>query len=352
MIIIKVNSIRYKEWKIENDEKKFKHSIKRKKAKKEKKRLKLAIYKPSPSFVSKKQKKINKIVPENFSIITNPEETIEFFEDVSREIVDINNKGANIFLDMKNVKNITVDALMYLIARIKSIRENSSTVYSIGGNLPLNEECKKLVKESGFLEHVNTTNIKTIRNYNKIRIRSGDKVESTVIKDIIDFIKEDEFVINTKKLYTVIGEIMKNSIHHAYDINDEHKQKWLLFVEKTVDRYKFTLLDTGLSIPYTVNKKVVLEAFKKDSSLLISALNGFEMRTQTKQMNRGKGLPEVKASVTSGFINSMNIISRKAYCRLQDRTITRSNELRIGLMGTLYYWEILFNNEEVRYDNN
>lgn len=352
MIIIKINNIRYKQWKIKNDARKFKHSIKRKRIKKEKKRLNLAIHKPSPSFISKKQPKINKIVPENFSIIANPEETIEFFEDVFNEVTSNHNKGVNIFLDMKNVKNITVDALMYLIALIKSLREQSSTVYSIGGNLPLNDECRRLVKESGFLEHVKKTNIQTIHTNTKIRIRSGNKFESFVIRDIIDFIKEDGYSINTRTLYTVIGEIMNNSINHAYDEIEEFRQKWLLFVEKTTGKYKFTLLDTGLSIPYTVNRKIFTDAFKKDSVLLISALNGSEMRTQTKQIYRGKGLPEIKASVTSGFIDNMNIISRNAYCRLYDEVKIESRDLKKSLMGTLYYWEIIFNHEEeVRYDS-
>lgn len=147
---------------------------------------------------------------------------------------------------------------------------------------------------------------------------------------------------------------MNNSIHHAYDDDVKYEQKWLIFVEKTSSKYKFTLLDTGLGIPYTVNKKIILESslLTKDFKLLESALEGKKLRTQTKKSYRGKGLPEIKRQVFNGVINNMSIISCKASCKLYEKqTKIDGNDLNSSLRGTLYYWEII-KNEEVQYVNN
>lgn len=145
---------------------------------------------------------------------------------------------------------------------------------------------------------------------------------------------------------------MNNSIHHAYDGGEEYEQKWLIFVEKTDFIYKFTLLDTGLGIPVTVNKKFIFDNFSSDCNLLKSALEGTKLRTQTKQLYRGKGLPEIRQQVLDGLINTMSIISCKASCKLLGRDkFIEDNDLNSSLRGTLYYWEIK-KNEEVQNDYN
>lgn len=53
---------------------------------------------------------------------------------------------------MSNVEYLTNDALMYLLAIIKNVKVK----YNSAGNLPKNQECKKIVTDSGFLNYVNT----------------------------------------------------------------------------------------------------------------------------------------------------------------------------------------------------
>ncbi len=351
---MKTNDKHYIIWKTKQDIKKFHRYILKKNRKKQR------IKEQENSMVALKKNSFNDLfreekfqVPENFSIINNPNETVAFFNKIYGKI-DENPQNVKFYLDMSYVKQITVDALIYLIALIKNIRQMSTKILSVGGNMPKNYQCRVLVSESGFLDHVQTTNISTKYNNNKIRIRSGGKFEPRIIKEVIDFIREDEkaLAINTKSLYTLIGEIMNNSIHHAYDGGEEYEQKWLIFVEKTDFIYKFTLLDTGLGIPVTVNKKFIFDNFSSDCNLLKSALEGTKLRTQTKQLYRGKGLPEIRQQVLDGLINTMSIISCKASCKLLERDkFIEDNDLNSSLRGTLYYWEIK-KNEEVQNDYN
>ena len=55
---------------------------------------------------------------------------------------------------MSKVVNITVDALIYLLALIKSIRQIAPTLYAFQGNMPKDDKAKLLVNESGFLDHL------------------------------------------------------------------------------------------------------------------------------------------------------------------------------------------------------
>ena len=122
-------------------------------------------------------------------------------------------------------------------------------------------------------------------------------------------------------------------------------------MEKASDKYKFTLLDTGVTIPYTVNKKSIFENLENDSSLVASALEGDTLRSRTGFAYRGKGLPDIRESVFCGFVDKMNIISRKACCQLiYGKNLINKSELGCPLRGTLYYWELL--NKEVQNDIN
>lgn len=248
---------------------------------------------------------------------------------------------------MSKVVNITVDALIYLLALIKSIRQIAPTLYAFQGNMPKDDKAKLLVSESGFLDHLQSSNIKMAYNSNKMRIVSGNNVDPDVLRDAIDFIKEGNNITksNTRVLYNIIGEMMANASRHAYDESKNYTQKWLLFIEKSSEKIKFTLLDTGLSIPYTVNKKIFSDMFKDDCYMVKSALKG-ELRSKTGLPYRGKGLPEIHNAIIDDNVHNMDIISRKACCRLKNGADEISSvELKNELMGTLYYWELLINKE-------
>lgn len=243
---------------------------------------------------------------------------------------------------MSEIEEVTVDALIYLIAIIKNIKREKNKIYCFNGNIPSDNKNMAIIKESGFLEHMQSTNIETIKTTNKLRICSGRTYNPQIVKESCSFIHKttEQNRISTKWLFRIIGEMMNNSIQHAYLSNaNNFAQKWLLYIEKDEEKLKFTFLDTGLGISRTIHKKFLAGDYsKKDSEIVKSALEGM-MTSQTKKPYRGKGLPEIKDSVFYGEVDNMCIISNKAFCKIKKETKEiEKEELHLPLQGTLYYW--------------
>ena len=55
-------------------------------------------------------------VPLKFGIINNPEETVRFFNEIISFISDKRDSGKRLFIDISKVSELTIDALMYLLA--------------------------------------------------------------------------------------------------------------------------------------------------------------------------------------------------------------------------------------------
>lgn len=330
--------IKYKLWKIRNDKKKFKIISKKNKKKSDKRRNKTI-----------KANMLDNVVytlPENFSILNNSDKTIECCNtiiDDTNKIISIGNKRNNLHIDMSNVKYITIDALMYLLAIIKNIKLPDYRNIYWRGNLPKDVKVRQIVQESGFLQFFKTTPSNIKHSSENVEIHAGNMVDSRINKKICDFVidklKTDKK--NTRFLYDIINELITNAVQHAYDAKDSKLNPyWYIFVECTADDIKFTFVDTGLGIPKTVTKRFgekFKEAFKQnkdDWHYIESALQGKVIRTSTNHPNRGKGLPGIHR-YNNKKIFDLTIISNYGYFN----DLNKYN-LISPLSGTVFYWKI------------
>src|SRR5579872_2907394 len=88
--------------------------------------------------------------PTNFSIIDNPEEMLLFFN----EMYDmVRGDLKPMFLNMAGIKNLTVDAILYMLSAFNNYKKKYG-YESIGGNYPVYAPCRELLIESGFLQYV------------------------------------------------------------------------------------------------------------------------------------------------------------------------------------------------------
>ena len=255
---------------------------------------------------------------------------------------------------MSNVEYLTNDALMYLLAIIKNVKVK----YNSAGNLPKNQECKKIVTDSGFLNYVNTNKaIEITKTTNKLQIQAGNTIDIVVAKNICDFMIND---CGMKKnecrfLYDIIIELMTNTYQHAYNNNNMLLSYWYVFVEKEREVVKFTFLDTGEGIPQTIKKKwfekMKLLEIKTDSEFINAALNE-KFRSRTAKNYRGKGLPKIYKYYLNDKIKNLKIISRYGIfeSNFSDKT------LKEKLQGTLFSWEVsiekLSKEENINVENN
>lgn len=286
---------------------------------------------------------INFVAPVKFSLENNTAETMEFFDKI---MSTKNNKriGTVFNIDSSNVEDVSVDALMYLIAIINDVKYNSIFRYTFCGNFPKSDNAMRIYKESGFMDFVQSNCNMVIPKSNSIRIQRGDNNDPITAKQVCQFVQQNCFLnkIDTMPLYNILVEMMGNTRQHAYEKGMYDKAKcWYLYAEEEQDNIKFVFLDTGLGIPATIQKKWTekIPIINKDSEFIKSALNG-DFRTQTKMPNRGKGLPQISDSFKSGLLRDVFVCSGKGICRLNNTNNYSTNEMKYKLSGTLFSWII------------
>lgn len=284
------------------------------------------------------------LAPDCFSIINNPEQTITFFNDIIRFISNSKNYGKELFIDISKIKELTVDALMYLLAIVNNLKKNFHGKNSFSGNAPNNEEIKKKFSESGFYKFVNYQGKEPLTtNNDNLQIVSGNNSDPNLAQRISDFTAEKSGVSIRKCsfLYNMMIELMSNAHKHAYN-KSALIPHWYCYAEHTGEDIVFTFMDTGEGIPATVKKRfteiVDFLGIKEENKYVISALNG-EFRTSTNKKHRGKGMPKIREFCSTKRINDMRIITSKADVSVKEKAYD-SRELRVGLTGTLYFWKI------------
>ena len=282
-----------------------------------------------------------------FSFVRNASETSEFFNKLLRFITDKRNFGKSVYIDTSKIIDITIDALMYLLAIINNLNTIYFGKYSFEGNSPNDANVRKRFNDSGFFKYVKRQGVAQLQqNKDNIQIIAGTESNPLVAKNMSEYVCK---VANIDKkdcrfLYVMMIELMSNTKKHAYDINetiwDPH---WYCFAEyDNKDTIAFTFMDTGEGIPATVQKnfpeKMDLLKLKGDDKYVISALDG-DFRTATKESFRGKGLPKLRSFCSDGKIRNMQIVTNRANVSV-DKDSFSSTYISPALKGTLYYWEI------------
>ena len=295
-----------------------------------------------------------------FSFVQNASETSKFFNKLLRFIVDKRNFGRSIYIDISKITDLTIDALMYLLAILNNLNNRYLGKYSFAGNSPNDAAIRKRFNDSGFFRYVKRKRSFPLqRDKDNIQIVTGTLNDPLVAKSMSDYVcrvasidkKDCQF------LYVMMNELMSNTNKHAYDIHetilDPH---WYCFAEYDNDNtIAFTFMDTGEGIPSTVQKnfgeRVDLLKLKGDDKYVISALNG-DFRTATKEPFRGKGLPKLRSFCSQGKIHNMRIVTNEANVTV-DKDRFFSVDISPALRGTLYYWEIKLSDlKGVKNDNN
>ena len=286
----------------------------------------------------------------NFSLINNSEETTSFFNKLVNYINLPNNMITDVFIDIYETTELTIDALMYLLAIMMNLKSKHLKKYRFHGNSPKEENVKKLLTDSGFYRFVNYHGNEPLsQSNNTIQIVSGEKCQTELAKRLSDFVAEKANVsfISCRFLYEICIELMSNSHKHAYFRKKNNAYpRWYCFAEYDEEnRISFTFVDTGSGIPSTVKKNfaetIDFLKLKGNHKYVVSALNG-DFRTSTKKYNRGKGLPKIKEISATHKINNLHIITNKADVKVCGEETT-SYDMNHSLMGTLYYWEIDLN---------
>lgn len=287
------------------------------------------------------------VAPQIFSLTKNSEDTKKFFLDIiecysAKKTFNLPFK--NIFLDLSQIEYITPEAIMYIIALTNSLKTSILHKTNIRGNFPKNKKVRNALINSGFLNYVNSNTIAKIEPEKPtIQIVSGDSVNSCDVAKVIDFItcnsKYDKRAL--RHLYTMLIEIMTNSVQHAYNNKDiVLKRNWYMYIE-IGDNIDITILDIGEGIPNTVRHRIKDFIYKvqsnTESKIIFSALNG-DFRTETSKSYRGKGMPYILSCYKNSNIKKLNIISGKGSVSMEKYTTeTIFKDSQANFSGTVFY---------------
>lgn len=274
-------------------------------------------------------------VPDNFSIIHNCADTINFFI----EVLDSINKSKPLQIDLSSVKEITPDAIIYLILVLE---ESKKKQISIKGNVPEKQDAFLIFYQSGFYEYVNS-NIDTTeipRNANILTIKSGTQVDGNEGAHIRNYLKERIPTMTTDHLtalYAILIECMSNT--NEYASRESEKKKWwtmALYDEKSKKVF-FAFADNGVGIPATVRKRFIIDKFSSDADTIRRAVSGEYKISGSREKTRNKGLPQIKSFYEQTLIANLVFVSNNGYYKVGQMP----EKLKKKFTGTMIAWEFL-----------
>lgn len=283
-------------------------------------------------------------VPDSFNLYEFPENVIRFINETKDFIRNLNYKCRAEF-NLQQVTSIDNGGIGMLLSLINFLARHRVQSF---GNSPISEEAQKLFINSGFFDHVKMIQGKKAKSNDVFIIQSGASTNpSGISSESRKIMKHLMGIENTsyKPVYSLIGEIVSNSVEHANLMRQD--KNWLLSVHYEQDKVKIMVLDIGLGILATLKKK--LHQSLKDLATLISDIqtlfNLFDKKYQssTFESNRNKGLPKIKLCYDNNFISNLTVITNGV---LLDFSGERSKKLEANFQGTYYYWEVSRSNIE------
>lgn len=291
--------------------------------------------------------------PSIFSLVKNTEETNRYFHNIIEQMARKRYKQL-FFIDSSEVKEVTTDALVYILALLYNIKLNAVAKYSFKGNLPKDKNAQKVYNESGFMNYVKTRRAVMPCPSDKVQILTGRKTDPNIAKQICDFVNQkfNTSCIFTIDLYKTLIELMSNTVHHAYNCNGIMVPYWYLYSIDKGDSIQFTFIDTGEGIPNTVKKKILerLPFGKVDDSTLIHSAFLGESRTETGLYNRGHGLPALYEKVKAGKLKEFFVLSGCGCCKsviIDGEIELQKLDFQKEIIGTIFQFEIINVKEDV-----
>lgn len=283
------------------------------------------------------------VIPSNFSIVNNTEETIKCFNNLLT-IVSRHKDGMG-YIDSGQIENLDAGALMYLIAIITEANKQN---YCFNGNHPKTKIAKEMYKKYGFYNYVSTTTkIQNIDDGNTLQIIEMSDVNPAVANKICDFAENHGCFSNDpllrRQMYVTLVELMGNVVQHAYT-DTTISNKWLSFSEFKNEAVNFLFFDIGRGIPETVNtnfleeaKNLILSPDRRECDLIQSSFEG-AFRTQTQEKHRGQGLPQIRKFLQSPNVAASFVFSGKGYYSVSMKN--EAHDFKEKLHGTLFGWTI------------
>jgi hypothetical protein len=288
--------------------------------------------------------------PEVFSLTKNPDETVEFINQIRSAMKD----GKSVLCDLSDATDLTSDAIVAVIALSNDPKvEKKPTVL---GNEPKNPKLSDKFRDSGIYgsHYIQFSDGAIRKAHGTIYRKSSDEVEGKIASDLIEFATEKIFgeARKQKGVYTSLIECMNNTINHA--TSDKTKEVWwaTVYFDAEKNTAFFNFLDNGIGILESLSLKwqnslLRLTGLKDNADIMREVLNG-KIGSRTGLAYRGNGLPEIYKRFQRKQFSRLMIIANNVFVDVE------RDEYRIlskPFNGTFFHWEISYDEHNQHYEN-
>lgn len=284
--------------------------------------------------------------PSDFRLIENTEACLLFFRNIrSEENVSKIHNILVVIMSLKEVKLIDYGAISILTAISDDMKYKGII---IKGDLPDDAYCKQFMVDSGYLNHLYDSKGKPFPKAEKsdliffekgsgILSDEDNRKISLLVKNVVNHLTgENRYCLPVK---TIILEICGNSIEWG---GTDNKQ-WLLGVKYEEGSVVFTVTDVGSGILNTLYRKFTKKLFddlflKENDKILMGAFDK-KYGSSTKEVNRNKGLPSVKAKFEQETINNLKVLTNNVILHFDNDPLSKTFERGSPrFRGTFYQW--------------
>lgn len=285
-----------------------------------------------------------------FSLFDDPDSVIKLVNELDKYKTFVNYLR-RIRIDLSKITKIDIGAITFLLAKINEM-SNINQLY-IYGNMPIDEYCKSVFIDSGFLDYMRSVSGTRFEKHGEnyiIRIgkdvTKNERVGKT-IKDSINYLTgtPDHY----PPVFSIVQEMCSNSVEHANE--EPHLKNWFFGItyekgELPGSQYViFTMTDVGFGILKTIKRK-----FDTKFKEFFSTANDYEIlhkaykkqyQSKTEEVNRNRGLPLILDRFDKSYIKNLKVITNNVY--LDFENIENSKQISRNLPGTFYYWTVDLN---------
>ena len=277
--------------------------------------------------------------PENLDLFDNPEHTLKFCNKLMKYL---SRPGTEVFLNLENVKDFSIDALTLIRAIMKSKTRDTNT----RGNLPEDERVASEFKESGFFDDGFEVKPKNLPKPKGLFLNhSDDMVHAKTAANLVDFADHhirlsDEEI---KSCSRCLIEVMTNTHDHAGK-NRYNKEKWFASVHcrEGEGEASFCFIDLGVGILRGSSiqnwlRRLGMPMISYGKSLLLKdAFNG-KMGSITNLPGRGLGLPTLKNYADEDSLPNLNVLTSNILGPIKSLDFKTIKE---DMQGTVFRWRI------------
>jgi anti-sigma regulatory factor (Ser/Thr protein kinase) len=305
-----------------------------------------------PSLPYHKLRAPTAIVPRVFSFVEAPDKLLKFIDKVNNAYKQ-NMLERYLFFNMRSVTQVDLTAICMLLSLLNKLKSRHINPF---GNYPKDDNLKKFIINSGFLDIMKTNSesrklLEKSEFNNHIYLIGRGFIKTNVIGSALrgvmkNLTKEER---DFRPLYSILMEICANSVEHANTASCD--KNWLVSVSYEDSKVVFRVADSGQGILETLRKKPMEHLWDfltaKGRGEILKDVFDKHYLSNTGDINRHKGLPRIKEIYDRGYISSLAVLSNDVYLQFDTNSYTN---LVCPYEGTFYTWEITLKNISC-YDN-